>query len=371
MKRLAILTMALALATMLAPAAPALDGRAALSYVDFSTTLGGPIPDNDPTGVFAEVFTVSERGIILDLNVSIDITHSRVGDLLITLEHYGTGVTRTLVNRPGVPATARGCLGDNISITLDDEATPQIETMCLGSTPTLAGTARPNNSLSVFDGHDLNGSWILTVKDRAAGNTGSLAEVTMHFGVETCDGKPATILGTSGDDILTGGSGDDVILGREGNDTINGGDGADTICGNKGDDTLDGGNGQDALFGGNGRDRLAGGDGADSLDGGEGQDTADYVTATGPVTVDLAAGSALGSAGADVLVALENAEGSSFADLLLGSGAANTLRGGDGDDRLQGRGGNDTLFGGPGNDSALGGPGSDSCTAETETGCEA
>src|SRR5207249_11458563 len=44
-----------------------------------------------------------------------------------------------------------------------------------------------------------------------------------------CFGKPATILGTEGDDNLTGTAGADVIIGLGGNDTINGAGGGDLI----------------------------------------------------------------------------------------------------------------------------------------------
>ena len=61
--------------------------------------------------------------------------------------------------------------------------------------------------------------------------------------VPKCDGRPATIVGTSGDDRLTGTNRDDVIVGLEGNDQITGGAGNDIICGSQGDDTLIGGAG--------------------------------------------------------------------------------------------------------------------------------
>ena len=72
-----------------------------------------------------------------------------------------------------------------------------------------------------------------------------------------CDGKAATIVGTSGDDELTGTGGDDVIVGLGGDDRIVGGAGNDTLCGFNGDDTLIGGEGDDVIFGGGGSDWIA------------------------------------------------------------------------------------------------------------------
>lgn len=118
--------------------------------------------------------------------------------------------------------------------------------------------------------------------------------------IPTCNGLPATIIGTPGDDTLTGtkgndvivgmggndtiidNKGDDVICGDDGNDTLIGGDGDDILVGGHGDDMLDGGKGDDTLIGrtgndvlngGNGDDTLTGGTGADSFSGGNGDDT--------------------------------------------------------------------------------------------------
>ncbi len=74
----------------------------------------------------------------------------------------------------------------------------------------------------------------------------------------TCGGKPVTILGTPGDDVIRGTDGPDVIHGLGGNDWIHGGKGNDVICGGNGDDHLIGGAGHDFLLGGRGRDRLFG-----------------------------------------------------------------------------------------------------------------
>ena len=38
-----------------------------------------------------------------------------------------------------------------------------------------------------------------------------------------CNGEPATIVGTTGDDVLRGTAGDDVIVGLDGDDLINSG----------------------------------------------------------------------------------------------------------------------------------------------------
>jgi Ca2+-binding RTX toxin-like protein len=88
----------------------------------------------------------------------------------------------------------------------------------------------------------------------------------------TCKGKPATIVGTNGNDLRKGRSGKDVIVGLGGNDKLSGLAGSDVICGGSGKDTLKGGKGNDKLFGEAGKDTLKGGPGKDKLKGGAGKD---------------------------------------------------------------------------------------------------
>jgi Ca2+-binding RTX toxin-like protein len=174
--------------------------------------------------------------------------------------------------------------------------------------------------------------------------------------VPQCNGLPATIVGTPGDDILYGTNGADVIVGLGGNDTIYGGNGNDVICGNAGNDTLYGGNGNDTLLGslgedtlngGNGSDTLSGGDGIDELLGGNGNDTLDGGRDNDTLT---------GNNGNDVLT------GGAGNDILTAGNGNDILNGGLDDDTLIGNNGNDTLTGGLGADFFSGGNGNDTYT---------
>jgi hypothetical protein len=90
----------------------------------------------------------------------------------------------------------------------------------------------------------------------------------------TCEGTPATIVGTKGSDVRTASQGQDVIVALGGNDTLSGLDGNDVICGGAGKDTLKGGKGNDILLGQKGKEALRGGRGEDLCKGGKGKDTA-------------------------------------------------------------------------------------------------
>jgi len=142
----------------------------------------------------------------------------------------------------------------------------------------------------------------------------------------TCLGIEATIIGTSGDDVITGTTGPDVIVALGGNDYVEGRGANDIICGGPGNDTLVGGPGHDRLLSGAGDDVLRGGARNDLLVGGPGHDRL------------------VGGLGDDRLT------GNDGNDILGGGPGADTLLGGAGDDTLRGGGGPDVLAGGPGAD---------------------
>jgi Ca2+-binding RTX toxin-like protein len=173
------------------------------------------------------------------------------------------------------------------------------------------------------------------------------------------------LYGGAGNDFAVGEGGDDVLFGEEGDDRLWG----DGVPGSW--PAFGGVAGNDALFGGDGDDYLHGGGGMDWLDGGAGTDTASWYDSPAGVVVFLNHGLGFGGdAEGDRLVSVEKAEGSRFADWLVGDAGANELRGLDGDDWLFGLDGNDILRGDrdggdawhgwpQSNDQLLGGRGSD------------
>jgi uncharacterized repeat protein (TIGR01451 family) len=88
----------------------------------------------------------------------------------------------------------------------------------------------------------------------------------------SCRGTVATIVGTSGNDVLIGTPKRDVIKARGGDDTIRARGGRDLICANGGNDVVRGGNDADRIYGGGGRDRLHGNRGDDAIRGQRGRD---------------------------------------------------------------------------------------------------
>ena len=155
-----------------------------------------------------------------------------------------------------------------------------------------------------------------------------------------CGGKPATIVGTTGDDVLKGTDGDDVIVGLAGDDLIKGLGGNDTLCGQYGNDILVGGAGDDVLWAGPGSDWVS------------------YGLAPNGVVVHLGTGVSTGW-GTDQLRSIENILGSPWNDDLVGNGSRNVIKGGSGDDTIVGRRSSDHLYGGLGDDILRGKQGSD------------
>jgi subtilisin-like proprotein convertase family protein len=158
----------------------------------YSDAPGVGIPDNDPGGISVSI-NVPDSFTIEDLNVSLNITHTFVGDLIATVEH--NGATAILVDRPGVPESLFGCGENNFAgATLDDEGTGgALEDLCeanLSSPPNYS----PESPLSVFDGMDASGTWTLTVSDNAAADTGGIDAWTLLFN-QSVSGGPCIPLG--------------------------------------------------------------------------------------------------------------------------------------------------------------------------------
>lgn len=111
------------------------------------------IPDNDATGVQA-TYTCNQNTIINSMSVFIDISHTYIGDLKVTLSGPASG-TVTLHNRSG------------------------------GSSNDIIGwyplELTPAESLTLFNGTNAKGTWTLTISDHAAYDIGKLNDWQISF----------------------------------------------------------------------------------------------------------------------------------------------------------------------------------------------
>ena len=120
---------------------------------------------NDAGGVDL-LFTPTSGATILDLNICVNVTHTWVGDLIITLEHDSTGTTVTLFDNVA-------CTGTDLFVYFDDEAALSAQTSCGSGQPALEGVFRPLGSLSDFDLETFDGQWTLNVADLGVPDTGN------------------------------------------------------------------------------------------------------------------------------------------------------------------------------------------------------
>ncbi|NRD18675.1 T9SS type A sorting domain-containing protein [Winogradskyella eckloniae] len=132
------------------------------------------IPDgagaNSAGTAVGNTINVSDTGTISDLRVSVDITHSYIGDLLLQLQHPD-GVN--FVNIWNRNCNTTGYEG--IDITFKDG-----EAAIVCATPTV-GLAAPENALSTFNGLEMSGDWTLVLVDFYTGDTGTLNNWSLEF----------------------------------------------------------------------------------------------------------------------------------------------------------------------------------------------
>ena len=176
----------------------------------------------------------------------------------------------------------------------------------------------------------------------------------------TCQGQPATIRGTDGEDEIDGTEEADVIVAGDGQDEIDGKGGDDVICAGDGDgarqDDVDD---DDEVQGGPGSDTINGGSGNDSIDGQGGDDTLfgdDEQTSDGYIST------------------ADEIHGGDGDDEIDGRADQDIVRGGDGEDTITSRGDGVVVGGGQGGapqpitiiDVVIGGPGRDDCAADED-----
>ncbi len=132
---------------------------------------------------------ITDCAPVVDLDVSLHITHTYVGDLVVTLTHDQTGTSAVLMSRIGFaevdPRCSAGeCCGNssgNVDVRFDDDLLGSIEGAILAQGP----FSPFPGALSVFDGESACGSWTIAVTDNANGDTGVLDGWGVHFSVAT------------------------------------------------------------------------------------------------------------------------------------------------------------------------------------------
>ena len=151
--------------------------------------------------VSSKIFVIDDLPIS-DLNVTLDLDHTFLSDLIITLiSPAGTQVI----------LTSNSCAQfSNINAVFDDDAPAFV---CSGD-PGISGTVRPLGALASFNGESSFGEWTLLVEDTASADGGLINGVTLEICVEGVFRPDA-----DGDDVFD--DGDDLCLGTPPDTEVN------------------------------------------------------------------------------------------------------------------------------------------------------
>ena len=168
-----------------------------------STTDGANAP-NPNAGVFTSDITINTPGTISSFDsISLfNLYHTYAGDLVATLTHVDTGTSVTLFNRVEKTSNSTG-YGAHVTLNGDFTFVTDLGSQCdssdslweatLQSTNVTGGTFAASDNLftgstttsykptdlGIFVGESVQGTWLLTVKDEADGDTGSFGSWSM------------------------------------------------------------------------------------------------------------------------------------------------------------------------------------------------
>jgi len=126
------------------------------------------------------------------LNVSLDITHSWIGDMIITLSGPSA------IGRPEIILFNQPCIGNNpsypdILAVLDDSG---LVITCSDVSPVVGGTVKPFQSLASLNGLSADGTWNLNILDVGNQDGGTINSVSLIF----CKVVPSVL--SSNDTVL-------------------------------------------------------------------------------------------------------------------------------------------------------------------------
>jgi len=131
--------------------------------------------------------TITGGYTIGDLNVNVDITHTWIGDIIVTLEGPAS------IGSPSILLFENPCGNNqNINCTMDDSGgTPT----CSGI-PAISGSIKPIDNLSSLNNLPADGEWILRVVDPNNEDGGTIN----NFSIDIC--RVQAVLGTETNPIL-------------------------------------------------------------------------------------------------------------------------------------------------------------------------
>jgi len=154
----------------------------------FCSSINQPIsiPDDNLSGVNNDIWIPDGR-ILLNLRLYIDITHTWVGDLVITLTNQNTGKSITVLDRPG--SSPYYCPNDGIVSILADYAAQPVDDQCASYPHAISGIYQPMQGLSTFSSAKISGAWRLNVSDHYINDVGTLNHWCLQ--ADVAEGMPS------------------------------------------------------------------------------------------------------------------------------------------------------------------------------------
>lgn len=160
------------------------------------TGAGGTIPDNNPAGFTSDiVIDIDDDFIVKDLTISlVGLTHTWIGDLIVSIEKVGSGASQFLFNRVG-STTVTG-VGDSSNLggtyNFNDAFTGDLWAAAAagGTGVTVPGgnyfasaALSPNQVFlkPTFENLTGAGTWRLKISDNAGADLGSLGSWSISF----------------------------------------------------------------------------------------------------------------------------------------------------------------------------------------------
>lgn len=124
-----------------------------------------------PNAMATVPIVIPDNFTIGDMNVVLNISHTYVQDLTITLEGL-SGINTSVVVLLEEPCGSQ----DDINATLDDAGGP----LTCGTSPAISGTIQPKQALSALNSLQAQGTWVLRVVDPYNQDGGQINQVTLQ-----------------------------------------------------------------------------------------------------------------------------------------------------------------------------------------------
>lgn len=156
-------------------------GQSACDFTFASTNVPVAISSTE-TSIVTSKLDIPDDRFITDVNISLKVDHSWVGDLIARLI-APDGSSAMLFDQPGFPAISSGCNGENLDLQLDDEAlltAADLENTC-DNMPAISGIFQPIEALGGFDNAQAKGVWELEIADNFPEDGGAITDWGLTF----------------------------------------------------------------------------------------------------------------------------------------------------------------------------------------------